>query len=425
MQATIDAGHINGSINAPSSKSITQRVFAAALLHKGKTLIFNAGSSDDEMAALHIIQQLGANIIAKTKDIIEILSDGVHPVSDHISCGESGLSARLFTPIAALSDRAITIEGAGSLLHRPMHGFNEMLSLLGVAVGAFNGYLPVTIRGPLQAKPIQLNAGNSSQLLSGLLFAYSHSVKEPIVVEVAGLKSTPYIDLTLEVLQHFGRTVTHENYRLFHISPSSFTNTDTIEINIEGDWSSAAYLLVAGAISGTVTVKNLNVNSKQADRAILELLRDVGARVVADNNSVSISRLALRAFDFNATHCPDLFPILAILAACCEGESAITGIHRLFHKESNRAESISEMLENFSVPFSLEDDSLCITGVRKLQGTVIDSYRDHRIAMAAAVGALRAGGPVDIGHAESVNKSYPGFFADLASCGIPCKLSAI
>ena len=422
MQATIDPGYISGILTAPPSKSITQRAFAAALLHTGNTIIHNAGRSVDEMAALRVIQQLGSTIIAETQDHIEVISTGIHPVSDHINCGESGLSARLFTPIAALSGQSITVNGAGSLLHRLMDGFKEALSLLDVAVSNFNGYLPITVMGPLQANHIKLSAESSSQFLSGLLFAYSYSAKEPVVVEVSELKSKPYIDLTLDVLAHFGKTIRHDNYRQFHIDPSLFTLTDTVEINIEADWSSAAYLLVAGAIAGSVMVKNLNVYSKQADNAILELLKNAGAEIIIEGNSVTAKKSRLSAFEFDATHCPDLFPVLAILAACCDGESYITGVHRLFNKESNRAESISEMLENFAVPFSLEDDSLCITGVRRLQGTVIDCYNDHRIAMAAAIGALRANGRVDIAHADAVNKSYPSFFNDLISCGVKCNL---
>jgi 3-phosphoshikimate 1-carboxyvinyltransferase len=146
-----------------------------------------------------------------------------------------------------------------------------------------------------------------------------------------------------------------------------------------------------------------------------------GAGIEQGENSVTVKKAQLKGFELDATHSPDLFPILAILAACCQGESYINGIHRLHHKESNRVESIAEMLQNFDVPFSLEGDSFCITGVKKLQGTVIDSYSDHRIVMAAAIGALRANGPVDILEAESVNKSYPGFFSSLSLCGINCK----
>ncbi len=421
MQATISPGYISGTVTAPPSKSVTQRVLAAALLHNGKTVIRHAGRSDDELAALQIIQQLGARV-TQTEETIEITSTGVVPVSGSINCGESGLSARLFTPIAALSGREIRIEATGSLLKRPMHGFKDVLPLLGVSMTG-SEHLPMTIQGPLQAQSISINAESGSQFLSGLLFAYSSSAKESVSIKVAGLKSKPYIDLTLEVLKSFGRPISHDHYKEFYIDPSLFTNPGIVEVCVEADWSSAVYLLVAGAIAGSVTVKNLNINSKQADKAILAVLQNAGAGITVEQDAITVKQARLQAFEFDATHCPDLFPVLAILAACCEGESYITGVNRLFHKESNRAESISEMLENFAVPFSLEDDSLCITGVRKLQGTVIDAYHDHRIAMAAAVGALRAGSPVDIKHAEAISKSYPAFYNDLISCGVKCNLA--
>ncbi len=420
MQVTIDPALINGTVAAPASKSYTQRVLAAALLHKGTTVIRNAGDSADEQAAKEIIQQLGAKVSFTAPGKIQVISAGVAPVSGHIHCGESGLAARLFTPIAALSSAAVTIEGAGSLLQRPMAGFNEVLPALGVTVTGFNGRLPVTVQGPLTPVSVSINGADGSQFLSGLLFAICAAATTRVAVGVAELKSKPYIDLTLEVLGHFGWPVVHHDYKEFSIDPSLFTSRDTVEIDAEGDWSSAAYLLVAGAIAGNIEVANLNINSKQADRAIIDVLRDCGASITVGADNISVAKSRMRAFEFDATDRPDLFPVLSILAACCDGESYIRGVHRLFHKESDRAQSISEMLENFAFPFSMEDDCLCITGVRKLQGTVIDGYNDHRIVMAAAIGALRANGPVDITCADAVKKSYPAFFTDLISCGAKC-----
>lgn len=423
MRAVVNPGKISGSIVAPSSKSMTQRAYAGALLHKGTTIINNAGDSDDELAALNVIVQLGAKIIGQTDNTITISSTGVLPVTDSINCGESGLAARLFTPIAALSHQQVTITGSGSLNGRPMCGFADTLSALGVTVSNFSGNLPITIQGAIQPNSISIDAGAGSQFLSGLLFALSYAATEPITIQVESLSSRPYIDLTLDVLHQFGRPVKHDKYKAFHIDPAVFTNPETVEINIEGDWSGCANLLVAGAITGNITISNLNVESRQADRAILHVLRDAGAEISMSDNAISVSATRLVGFEFDATHCPDLFPILAILASCSKGDSTITGVHRLFHKESNRAESISEMLQSFNVPFSIEDDVLCIEGVQRLQGTIIDSYNDHRIAMAAAVGALFANGPVDITEAEAVNKSYPRFFNHLSLCGVNCTLN--
>jgi len=420
MKAIIEPGKINAILTAPPSKSMTQRAYAAALLHTGTTNVLNAGNSEDEIAALDIIQRLGARITKLDGNGMEIVSSGVRPISDSINCGESGLAARLFTPIAALSATAIRVDGKGSLLRRPLDGLVEALSLLQVALPAFNGYLPFTMQGPIQASSLTINGKDGSQFLSGLLFALTEAAQRPIVITVDGLKSRPYVDMTLAMLALAGRPVAHNRYREFYIDPARSTQSDKLEIAIEGDWSSASFFLVAGAISGSAKVEGLNINSCQADKAVLDVLRSAGAGVVAVNNSVTVQQARLNSFEFDATHCPDLFPVLSILAACAQGESSIRGLHRLFHKESNRVESITEMLQDFAVPWSAEDDTLFITGVPELQGTVIDSYHDHRIAMAATIGALKAGSRVDILHAGSVRKSYPGFFNDFSMCGGKC-----
>jgi 3-phosphoshikimate 1-carboxyvinyltransferase len=423
MIATIEPGTVSGTIAAPPSKSHTQRIYAAALLHQGTTYVHGAGHSDDELAAFSIIQQLGARIEQLPGGVVAVSSNGIQPISGEINCVESGLSTRLFAPIAALSSQPITIHGKGSLLKRPMHDFNEILPALGVALPGFNGFVPFTLQGPLVPRNITIDAGESSQFLSGLLFALASVAKETITVSVKALTSKPYIDLSLAVLAHFGRPVYHNRYREFIIDPALFTHQQTVEVAVEGDWSSAAYLLTAGAIAGNVKVQHLNLASTQADRAILKVLQLAGADILIDDTDITVKKSELQAFEFDATHCPDLFPVLAVLGACASGDSYVRGVHRLFHKESNRVESVTEMLESFGVHFSVEDDTLCINGETRLQGTVVDSYHDHRIVMAAAIGALRAGSRVDILHAEAVSKSYPEFFTDLAACGVKCMLA--
>jgi len=420
MRAYLGHGYLQGAITAPPSKSYTQRAYAAALLHAGSTLVHGAGNSSDEQAAFEVIQQLGA--IVNTSEFVEISSRGIKPVSGKINVGESGLAARLFTPIAAISEREMTVEGKGSLLKRPMDGFSSVFSQLGVKLAGYSGYLPFTVQGPMLSHSVRVNASDGSQFLSGLLFALSSVAKDAITIEVTDLKSRPYIDMTLDVLAQFGKPVAHNNYKQFYIDPALFHFPGTVEINIEGDWSSAAGFLVGGAIGGDVVVKNLDMASKQADKAVVDVLQMAGASIGIQGNSVATKKSNLHPFDFDATHSPDLFPILAILATCCGGESSISGVHRLFFKESNRVESITEMLQDFAVPFSVEDDKLFVSGMPRLQGTVLDSYNDHRIVMAAAIGAIRANGPVEISGAEAVNKSYPRFFDDYVSCGGNCKL---
>ena len=422
MQAIVNPGEVKGTIKAVPSKSMMQRACAAALLHKGKTIIHNPGISEDDKAALGIIQQLGAKVVFSDNKI-EVISNGLVPLSDHIFCGESGLSTRLFTPIAALCNKSIRIDGSGSLLQRPMNELGHILPELGVQVNNFTGKLPFTVQGPLQAKTIKIDGSVSSQYLSGLLFAYCFSATADVTIFVERLKSRPYIDMTLEVLTHFGRPVMNEDYQAFHISPALFTETEEISITIEGDWSSAAVLLVAGAMAGDVTVEGLNIKSVQADKAILQVLKLADANIEEHEGKVRTVKSQLKEFEFDATNCPDIFPIISVLACCCNGESYIKGLHRLWHKESNRAQSIAEMLLQFNVFFSIENDVLCINGGEGMWGSYIDSYNDHRIVMAASTGALQADSKVIIDNAEAVNKSYPGFFEDLVSLGVFCSIN--
>lgn len=401
---------------------MTQRVYAAALLHTGVTTIHYPGHSDDELTALNIIQQLGAEILSKTPGKIIVKSNGIDPVHTSIDCVESGLASRLFIPIAAMHNKQIEIFGSGSLLTRTMAEFGEVLPKLGVKLEGFNGYLPFKLKGPLQPENISIDGSVSSQFLSGLLFALAYSVKHPVTIEVTNLKSKPYVDLTLDILNKFGKKIEQHNYQYFQVDPSEFEERHEVEITIEPDWSSAACWLVGGATNGEITLSGLRQNSLQADKEILDVLSMAGADMQISDDDIKIASNQLGEFDFDATDCPDLFPILSVLAGKCYGESYIKGIHRLWHKESNRIESITEMLHQFGIPYSIEDDTLCIRGKMRFEYATIDSYNDHRIVMAAAIAALLAKGPVTILGAEAVNKSYPDFFKDLISLGVNCIL---
>lgn len=423
MQAVVNPGYISGHVAVPGSKSMTQRAYAAALLHKGSTIVRNPGTSDDDKAALHAIQQLGARVHTLADNELEIISHGVNPVGDAIDCGESGLCARLFAPIAAISHLPVTINGKGTLLQRPMLVYKAVFEQLNVTRADFNGQIPFTVHGPLQVKDITIDGSQSSQFLSGLLFAYAFTAHEPVTITVKDLKSTPYIDLTISILLQFGKDVQHDNYQAFHIKPSASIMTAPVVIDVEGDWSSAAYWLAAGAINGEVAVSNLNVDSLQADKAILDVLQLSGAEVIVGKENITVKKSRLNGFEFDATHAPDLFPILSILAAYAHGESCITGLHRLWYKESNRAESIAEMLMSLEAGCSIEDDTLCITGSRQLTGSYVESCHDHRIAMAAAIAAIKTRNAVIINDAEAVNKSYPDFFRHLQALHIGCSFN--
>jgi len=415
MQVIVKPSVVYGSVTAPASKSAMQRACAAALIKGGETILYNPGFSADDKAALDIIQQLGA-VIEQRDEAIVIRSVGVRPVNSAINCGESGLSVRMFTPIAALHNELITINGHGSLTKRPLHFFNNVLPQLGVYCKSNGGLLPLEVKGPLQPKDIEVDGSLSSQFLTGLLMAFSASAARDVTIDVSNLASKPYIDLTLQVMESFGLQVpTNGNYKTFHFSGQEKGKPlgRPLNYSVEGDWSGGAFLLVAGAINGHIEVHGLDVFSSQADKAILQALIQAEAIMSVEVEKITIQKNKLKAFHFNATDCPDLFPPLVALAAYCEGTSVIEGVNRLAYKESNRGIALQAEFGKMGVEIVLQDDLMMIKGGGAVAGAQVSSHGDHRIAMACAVAALRAEGEMLIDGAESVNKSYPAFWSHL------------
>ncbi|MEY2916815.1 MAG: 3-phosphoshikimate 1-carboxyvinyltransferase [Bacteroidota bacterium] len=418
MKVVIKPSVINGTLTAPTSKSSMQRACAAALLHHGETIISNPGKSNDDLAALDIIQKLGAAVIANDSEKIVIAAKGIQSVSGEINCGESGLSIRMFTPIAALSNQAIVINGTGSLLKRPMDFFDEIFPQLGIEIVSNKGMLPIKINGPLQPKDITIDGSLSSQFLTGLLFAFAKTATQPVTITVNNLKSKPYIDLTLQVMKHFGYNIENNNHESFTIKPESQLTNKQINYTVEGDWSGAAFLLVAGAIAGKIVVKGLDPFSTQADKEILKAIIASGATISIEEKQIEIAPpvtglSALKPFHFNATDCPDLFPPLVALASYCNGTSVIEGVTRLAHKESNRGLTLQEEFAKMGIEIILQDDLMMVRGGAGLNGADVHSRHDHRIAMACAVAALKATGKTVVEEAEAINKSYPDFYEHL------------
>jgi 3-phosphoshikimate 1-carboxyvinyltransferase len=419
MQVIVSPSSLMGTVTAPASKSVMQRACAAALLKRGRTVLKNPGTSADDEAALDIIQQLGA-IVERGDDEMIITSKGIQPISNHLNCGESGLSIRMFTPIAALSHTGLTITGSGSLARRPLHFFDEVLPKLGVQYKSNNGFLPLCIKGPLHPENIAVDGSLSSQFLTGLLFAFSATNANDVTINVDNLNSKPYIDLSLEVLKSFGLSVpVHDDYRKFYFSSEIDRSDKQVEsvFVVEGDWSGAAFLLVAGAIAGQIRIKGLNKNSVQADKAIVKALEDAGADIKYLENEIYIQDGELNSFEFNAIDAPDLFPPLVVLASYCKGRSVIKGVHRLEHKESNRSFSLQQEFKKLGITITIENDVMVIEGGTGINAATVNSHHDHRIAMACGVAALKAGGDVVIEGAEAVNKSYPLFWQHMKSLG--------
>jgi 3-phosphoshikimate 1-carboxyvinyltransferase len=425
VKVTIQPSQLKGIIQAAASKSSMQRACAAALLYKGRTIIHNPGHSNDDKAALDIIQRLGAMATIKAEEVI-VNNKGIDPIADEVDCGESGLSIRMFTPLIALSNKEITINGSGSLVTRPMNFFDEILPKLKVKVRSNAGKLPLVIQGPLQPVNIEVDGSLSSQFLTGLLMAYGSSpVKNDITITVKDLKSKPYIDLTLDVMKKFEFNVPeNKDYKEFVFHKNSLSaSPGEKEYMVEGDWSGGAFLLVAGAIAGPITVRGLDLASTQADKAITEALMLANAGIAMEAKGIRLVPTDMTGFDFDATDCPDLFPPLVALAAYCNGETRIKGVSRLTHKESNRALTLQEEFGKMGVRIGLNDNVMVVHGGNGVKGANVHSRHDHRIAMACAVAALKAEGTTVLEEAQAVNKSYPDFYDDLKKLDADVSLS--
>ncbi|MFN3918076.1 MAG: 3-phosphoshikimate 1-carboxyvinyltransferase [Flavobacteriales bacterium] len=406
----IESRKINycGEVTAPPSKSFLQRAIAIAALASSSSKISGYEPSDDVNVAISVVRELGARVEIK-QDKLFIYPAKCSSDFVKINCRESGLSARMFSPVAALLYREAIVSGEGTLLNRPMGMVIDALEQLGKNVSSNGGRLPIRIEGVLKGGATVIDGSESSQLLTGLLIALPILTVDS-TLHVNDLKSIPYVQMTLDVLQLFNIRIRQNNFQTFYIEGRQ--EPAGINCKAEGDWSGAAFHLVGGAIAGEVSVEGLNPESAQADRAILNTLMQVGAKVKCENQTVSVSKNQLNSFDFDATHCPDLFPPLVVLAAACKGLSTIKGVSRLTHKESNRAVTLQEELGKMGARIKLNDDVMIIDGGGQIKGATASSRNDHRIAMAIATLSLLTNEIVEIQNPEAISKSYPGFYKD-------------
>ena len=412
MNKTILPFKVQGSIVANPSKSYLQRAIVCAALAKEKTHFPIDNPSDDVSAALRLLPALGA-----------FYQNGIiHPSSStnrldelELSFGESGLLLRLMSTIGLGFAKRLILHGEGTLLQRSIVSLVDQLRAIGLQVDSNNGFLPVVIEGEITNTSLSVNASDSSQFLSGLLIALSQKSFD-CEMNVTALSSKPYIDLTLDVLNDFGVSIRHEDYNTFYIKGNQLMSPK--KMIIEGDWSGAANHLVGAAISGEITMKGLSIISTQADKSILDALSDFGAMVEVHEDKIKVEQNEKRPFVFDATHCPDLFPPLAILACAAVGTSEIIGLHRLENKESNRELSIVKMLNVLGVNYRIVADSILIEGKGKVNGGTIATYNDHRISMAGAMAACLASSDIIIDNVACVSKSYPTFFNDLKELSI-------
>ncbi|MCL2792020.1 MAG: 3-phosphoshikimate 1-carboxyvinyltransferase [Spirochaetaceae bacterium] len=414
-----------GKLKAPSSKSALQRIVALSWLSQGETKIINPVCCNDVDAALGMIRSLGAEV-SETSSAIYIDSRGKMENLDKnknvvkLFCGESGLALRMFSSVVSLNNCCFEFNAAGSLSKRPSSIIVETLSQFGVKLSDNGGFPPVAVCGQLAGGSAEIDGSLSSQILTGLLLALP-AAKGNSEIKVNNLKSKPYINLTIDLAKKFGCEIINNNYSLFEINGGQKYKTPGI-IEAEGDWSSASFLLVAAALSseGSIEIDNLDIDSKQADKAIVEVLSACGLKIgTSGNNFITLKRTTplLLPFEFNASECPDLFPPLVALASGCSGTSLIHGVERLKHKESDRELTLLEEFSKAGVDIKSNGKTISVVGGRGIQSFKGNSHNDHRIAMAIAAASAIGGVKVEIENAEAVEKSYPDFYNDLMLIG--------
>ncbi len=413
MKASISKSKITGRVIAPPSKSYTIRGLMSAALAKGRSEIINPLSSDDTEAAINVLSQVGI-YVRKEQDSWQVTGGNLHEPYTDLFCNESAATLRFMTAICSLIPGRCQLRSGPSLAKRPVKPLIQALRQLGVDCSCQGELPPVIVEGGrLKGGTTELPGNVSSQFVSALLLISPFAEEGMTIRLTTPLESQPFILMTIECLKMFGIEVkTSRDLRQFEISKQTYQPT---RYHVEGDWSSASYFLALGALSDEVEVTNLNPESLQGDKAILDFLRDMGASVTVNKNSAVVKSSGLSSLRADLSNCIDLLPTMAVLAATADGVSELTGIERARLKESNRVSTLKAGLEKMGIKVIEESNKLTIAGSEP-KGSVIDTSEDHRIAMAFSLLGAVAGGTI-IDDAECVSKTYPEFWDTLKSIG--------
>ena len=413
MRVSIGQSETRGTITAPSSKSYTIRALMCAALAHGRSDLVHPLAADDTLAAREVLLQIGADIKV-VGDRWQVRGGNLHAPKSELNCRESAATLRFMTAIAAALKGECHLTARPSLVRRPIEPLINALWQLGIECrqDTTNGVVTV-VGGNFGGGTASLPGNVSSQYVTALLLAGPLARRGLVVRLTTPLESKPYVEMTIECLKRFGIVVSpSDDYLSYSVASQEYA---TAEYVVEGDWSSVSYFLALAALTGHIRIENLNPQSLQGDRVLLEFLRKMGAEVEVDSNSVGVSKARLTALRADLTDCIDLLPTIASLAAMADGTSELVGISRARLKESNRVSAVKQELERAGVEVSEETNKISIVGTMP-KSSVFDSHGDHRIAMAMSLLGAAAGGAVIEG-AECVAKTYPEYWSTFASVG--------
>lgn len=412
MNITVKPKKLSGAVTLPSSKSLSHRLLIAAALSDGISSISGVSRSEDIDATTAALETLGAKISSKGS-VYEIKGIGQAPTGGSpvkIDCGESGSTLRFLIPIAAALGIDAEFSGRGRLPERPVTPYLEEMSKKGIKFTPEKGGLPLSVSGRLSGGEYSLRGDMSSQFITGLLFALPLCGGDCEINLTSPLESKPYADMTVSALELFGIHITEE------ISENGFLSYKikggqkyrACAARAEGDYSQAAFYFAANALGSNIEIKNLNKNSLQGDKKIIEILDNIGY-----NSGI----FPYKSFSVSASDIPDLVPALAVIGSFTDGVSRITNAGRLRIKECDRLEATASVINSIGGKVKAFDDSLEIYPVKSFKGGVVNDFNDHRIVMAAAIASCMSDGEITINGADAVNKSYPDFWKDFSSLG--------
>lgn len=411
---------LNGKVKIPPSKSLSHRAVIAAGLSDGECSIENISMSEDIIATCEIMEKLGVkikqlpnNIVVCGKGKIQIACDGT--LGNEVQCNESGSTLRFLIPIAMLTGKKIIFKGKSKLVQRTLKPYYEIFDKHNIKYTTNNGCLPLTIDEGLKPGIFELRGDVSSQFITGLIYALPLLNGDSTIKITTSIESIGYIDLTLDVLSKFGIKVENNNYREFKIKGNQhFVKRD---YRVEGDFSQAAFYLAAGVLGGEIECSDLNMESLQGDRVILDIIKNMGGKITIEDGIIRASKSDLKGSVIDASQCPDLVPIVAVLGALSEGTTEIINATRVRIKESDRLKAMATELNKIGAEVIEREDSLIIHGKPWLKGGNVSSWNDHRIAMAMAIASIRCTQKLTIEDSGAVKKSYPEFYEDFKRLG--------
>lgn len=413
MKLQIKPSNISGLVNASPSKSYTHRAIVMASLSKGTSTIKNALMCKDTMATIDAMRAFGATV-KDDNGILNIRGGRMKAPSEPIDCMNSGTTLRLCCGIASLLDKNVTLTGDESLKERPMKPLLNAFKELGVhAATTADG---IIIRGPNDGRWVHIKGDVSSQFISSLLISSPLKPRDTDIVITTQLVSKPYVDITLNMLSQFG-IIFNEMKDGYRVMGGQTYRPKQMYV-VPGDYSSAAFMLAAGALAGSVKVVGLDKNDVQGDKIIVDLLKEFGAEVQITESSVTVSKAELNGIEADIGNCPDLFPILAVIGTQAVGDTKLYNAAHLKHKESDRIATVVSFLKSMGANIEEKEDGCIIHGKCELKGASINPRGDHRILMAAAVAALVAKGTTSIDDGDCYTVSYPRFLEDFKKLGV-------